>query len=129
MQIQPYLFFDGRCDDAIAFYKKTLKAEVVMLMRFKDGGVLGLLVVQPLTGGRRQRCQHHDPYGECEHQQHQSASRGRQYRTEDFEACGQRCEHHHAVYEQGMGGQSENRRQGWLPGWRLRPSLSYTWRA
>src|ERR1700744_3920643 len=36
MQIQPYLFFDGRCDDAIAFYKKALKAEVVMLMRFKD---------------------------------------------------------------------------------------------
>lgn len=36
MQIQPYLFFDGRCDEAIAFYKKTLKAEVVMLMRFKD---------------------------------------------------------------------------------------------
>jgi PhnB protein len=34
--VQPYLFFDGRCEEAIEFYKKTLGAEVVMLMRFKD---------------------------------------------------------------------------------------------
>jgi PhnB protein len=36
MQVQPYLFFDGRCDEAIAFYKKTLGAEVGILMRWKD---------------------------------------------------------------------------------------------
>ena len=36
MQIQPYLFFDGRCDEAIEFYRSTLGAEVTMLMRFKD---------------------------------------------------------------------------------------------
>ena len=36
MQVQPYLFFDGRCEDAVNFYRKTLGAEVVMLMRFKD---------------------------------------------------------------------------------------------
>ena len=36
MQVQPYLFFDGRCDEAIAFYKKALGAEVAMLMRWKD---------------------------------------------------------------------------------------------
>jgi PhnB protein len=36
MQIQPYLFFDGRCDEAIEFYRKALGAEVTMLMRFKD---------------------------------------------------------------------------------------------
>ena len=36
MLIQPYLFFDGRCDEAIAFYKKTLGAKVEMLMRWKD---------------------------------------------------------------------------------------------
>ena len=36
MQVQPYLFFDGRCDEAIAFYQKTLGAEVGMLMRWKD---------------------------------------------------------------------------------------------
>lgn len=37
MQIQPYLFFDGRCDEAIAFYRQALAAEVVMLMRFGEG--------------------------------------------------------------------------------------------
>ncbi|MEO9074849.1 MAG: VOC family protein [Nitrosospira sp.] len=36
MQIQPYLFFDGRCEEAIEFYRCTLGAEVTMLMRFKD---------------------------------------------------------------------------------------------
>ena len=36
MQIQPYLFFDGRCDEAIAFYRQALGAEVVMLMRFGE---------------------------------------------------------------------------------------------
>jgi PhnB protein len=34
--IQPYLFFRGRCEEAIAYYKKTLGAEVLMTMRFKD---------------------------------------------------------------------------------------------
>ena len=28
MQVQPYLFFDGRCEEAIEFYRKTLGAEV-----------------------------------------------------------------------------------------------------
>ena len=36
MQVQPYLFFDGRCDEAVEFYRKALGAEVTMLMRFKD---------------------------------------------------------------------------------------------
>ena len=36
MLVQPYLFFDGRCDEALEFYKRTLRAEVMMLMRFKD---------------------------------------------------------------------------------------------
>ncbi len=36
MHVQPYLFFDGRCEEAIAFYRKALGAEVTMLMRFKD---------------------------------------------------------------------------------------------
>jgi len=36
MQLQPYLHFNGRCDEAIQFYKKALGAEVNMLMRFKD---------------------------------------------------------------------------------------------
>ncbi len=36
MHVQPYLFFDGRCEEAIAFYRKALGAEVTMMMRFKD---------------------------------------------------------------------------------------------
>src|SRR5262245_41648355 len=36
MHIQPYLFFDGRCEEAVEFYQKTLGAEVMMLMRFQD---------------------------------------------------------------------------------------------
>ena len=36
MQVQPYLFFDGRCEEAIEFYRRALGAEVEMLMRFKD---------------------------------------------------------------------------------------------
>ena len=36
MQVQPYLFFDGRCEEAIEFYRKTLGAEVGMMMRWKD---------------------------------------------------------------------------------------------
>jgi len=34
--VQPYLFFDGRCEEAIEFYRSTLGAEVAMLSRFKD---------------------------------------------------------------------------------------------
>ena len=36
MQVQPYLFFDGRCEEAIEFYRKALGAEVGMVMRYKD---------------------------------------------------------------------------------------------
>ena len=36
MQVQPYLFFDGRCEEALEFYRRALGAEVTMLMRFKD---------------------------------------------------------------------------------------------
>ncbi|NUM55836.1 MAG: VOC family protein [Candidatus Hydrogenedentes bacterium] len=36
MRVQAYMDFNGRCDEAIAFYEKTLGAKVVMLMRYKD---------------------------------------------------------------------------------------------
>ena len=36
MHVQPYLFFDGRCEEALDFYKSALGAELVMLMRFRD---------------------------------------------------------------------------------------------
>ncbi|PYK62660.1 MAG: VOC family protein [Verrucomicrobia bacterium] len=34
--VQPYLSFDGRCEEAVEFYRRALGAEVTMLMRFKD---------------------------------------------------------------------------------------------
>jgi PhnB protein len=36
MQVQPYLMFEGRCEEALTFYKTALKAEVTMLMRYKE---------------------------------------------------------------------------------------------
>ena len=36
MAITPYLFFDGKTEEAIEFYKKAIGAKVEMLMRFKD---------------------------------------------------------------------------------------------
>lgn len=32
----PYLFFEGRCEEAVEFYKKALGAEVGMMMRYKE---------------------------------------------------------------------------------------------
>src|SRR5208282_5499941 len=34
--LQPYIFFNGRCEEALEFYRAALGAEVEMLMRFKD---------------------------------------------------------------------------------------------
>ena len=36
MHIEPYLFFDGRCEEAINFYQRALGAEVLMMMRNQD---------------------------------------------------------------------------------------------
>lgn len=36
MKLQTYLFFDGRCEEALDFYKKVAGAEVQVMMRFKD---------------------------------------------------------------------------------------------
>ena len=36
MHIEPYLFFAGRCEEAVEFYRMALGAEVTMLMRYKD---------------------------------------------------------------------------------------------
>jgi PhnB protein len=36
MQVSPYLFFDGRCAEAIDFYRAALGAEVAMVMQYKD---------------------------------------------------------------------------------------------
>jgi PhnB protein len=36
MRVEPYLNFDGRCEEAIEFYKKSIGAQVTALMRFSD---------------------------------------------------------------------------------------------
>ena len=36
MPIQPYLTFNGRCEEAIEFYRKALGAEVNMMLKFKQ---------------------------------------------------------------------------------------------
>ncbi len=36
MLVQPYLNFDGRCEEALEFYKKAIGAKVGMLMHFRD---------------------------------------------------------------------------------------------
>jgi PhnB protein len=36
MHIEPYLFFEGRCEEAVEYYRKALGAEVMMLLRYKD---------------------------------------------------------------------------------------------
>jgi PhnB protein len=36
MKVEPYLFFNGRCEEAIAFYKQALGAEVTMQMRMNE---------------------------------------------------------------------------------------------
>jgi PhnB protein len=37
MPVQPYLDFEGRCEEALDFYRTALGAEVTMLLRFADG--------------------------------------------------------------------------------------------
>jgi PhnB protein len=39
MQIHPYLFFEGRCQEAIDFYRQALGAEVLIQMAYKDSPV------------------------------------------------------------------------------------------
>ena len=51
MQIQPYLMFDGRCEEAIEFYRQALGAEVAMLMRFKEAP-------EPVTAGGGDKVMH-----------------------------------------------------------------------
>jgi PhnB protein len=36
MKVQSYLSFNGRCEEALEFYREAVGAEVLMLMRFKD---------------------------------------------------------------------------------------------
>ena len=48
MQVQPYLFFDGRCEEAVRFYERALGAQVLMLVRNRDAP--GIEAPAPGTG-------------------------------------------------------------------------------
>ncbi|MBV8156185.1 MAG: glyoxalase/bleomycin resistance/extradiol dioxygenase family protein [Dyella sp.] len=52
MQVQPYLFFDGRCEEALAFYGKAVGGQVQNLIRFRESP-------QPTEG-----CGPNEPNGE-----------------------------------------------------------------
>ena len=43
--VQPYLFFNGRCEEALAFYRKAIGAEVLFSMRYNESP-------EPLPPGR-----------------------------------------------------------------------------
>ncbi len=36
MKVEPYLFFDGRCEEALEFYRRALGARVETLMRYRE---------------------------------------------------------------------------------------------
>jgi PhnB protein len=50
MQVQPYLFFEGCCEEAVEFYRKALGAEVTVLMRYKESPDPGMSA--PGTGDK-----------------------------------------------------------------------------
>ena len=43
MQVEPYLFFEGRCEEALEFYRLTLGAEVTALMRYRESPDPGMI--------------------------------------------------------------------------------------
>ena len=46
--VQPYIFFDGKCEEALDFYKGAIGAKVDMMMRFKEAPDQSQM--QPNTG-------------------------------------------------------------------------------
>lgn len=50
MTMHPYLFFNGRCEEAIDFYRAALGAEVGMLMRFDDSPEPAMMPLPPGSG-------------------------------------------------------------------------------
>jgi PhnB protein len=42
MQIEPYLFFEGRCEEALEFYRRRLGAEITEFFRYKESPEPGM---------------------------------------------------------------------------------------
>jgi PhnB protein len=36
MQVEPYLFFEGRCEEALEYYRSALGAEISAVMRYRE---------------------------------------------------------------------------------------------
>lgn len=60
MRVQPYVFFDGRCEEAITFYKKALGAELVSLKRFSENPDLNDENCQGMAEGFEDKVMHAD---------------------------------------------------------------------
>jgi len=56
MNVQPYLLFDGRCDEMLAYYRKALSAEVQFLMRMKDNPDTQQATLPPEVAERVMHC-------------------------------------------------------------------------
>lgn len=52
MLIQPYLFFDGRCEEALDFYGRAIGAQVLNLKRYKDNPEPGSAGPNPPDGNK-----------------------------------------------------------------------------
>ena len=50
MKVEPYLFFNGRCEEAIEFYRNALGANVTMLMRFDESPDPPMMPLPPNWG-------------------------------------------------------------------------------
>ncbi|SEO70296.1 PhnB protein [Rhodospirillales bacterium URHD0017] len=55
--VQPYIFFDGKCEEALEFYKGAIGAKVDMMMRFKEAPDQSQM--QPNTGEKVMRAAFH----------------------------------------------------------------------
>lgn len=58
MQVQSYLIFNGRCEEALDFYKKSLGAKVEMLMRFKENPDKDKMGADCLPAGSDEKVMH-----------------------------------------------------------------------
>lgn len=56
MSIQPYLFFNGRCEEAIAFYGEALGAKLIMKMRFDENPQPQPMPLPEGWGGKIMHC-------------------------------------------------------------------------
>ena len=56
MQVQPYLFFHGRCEEAVEFYRTALGAEAIELLRFRDAPWSRPRPVSSSPGTRTRSC-------------------------------------------------------------------------